>query len=69
MNREDIIRMAREAGATQVEYGPGFVEYLERFSDLVRTDQREIDAKIADELTKYSFLGCVGDAIRARGNT
>jgi hypothetical protein len=66
---KDVIEMAREAGATQVEYGPGFVEYLERFADIVRADQRAIDAKIADDLTKHSFLGRVGEAIRARGNT
>jgi hypothetical protein len=46
-----------------------FMWFLERFAELVRADQCEIDAKIADGLTKHSFLGSVGDAIRARGNS
>jgi hypothetical protein len=55
--------MAREAGESIDK------NWLERFAELVRADQCEIDAKIADGLTKRSFLGSVGDAIRNRGNT
>jgi len=59
----DTIDMAREAGESIDK------NWLERFAELVRADQCEIDAKIADGLTKHSFLGSVGDTIRARGNT
>jgi hypothetical protein len=59
----DTIDMAREAGESIDK------NWLERFAELVRADQCEIDAKIADDLTKHSFLGSVGDAIRARSNT
>ena len=61
----DTIDMAREAGFDDYEQD----EMLKRFAALIRADQCEIDAKIADDLTKHSFLGSVGDAIRARGNT
>jgi hypothetical protein len=70
--------MAREAGLfTHKEVQ----EELQRFADLVRTDEREACAKVCDDLappcgynlTEISFwdvtsLECAA-AIRARGNT
>lgn len=43
--------------------------YLERFAELIRADEREACAKVADEMTRHSFLGAVGAAIRARGES
>ena len=39
MNKEDIIRMAREAGV-HAEYTPGMVPLLERFAALVAAAER-----------------------------
>ena len=68
MNREDIIRMAREAGFNPQSL---YMESrLERFADLVAAAEREACAKHAEDfLTKgRSPLGrAVGEAIRARG--
>ena len=58
MNREDIIRMAREAasedGTTRpdkniVLYAAKTSEFLERFAQLVRAYEREACAKVCDE--------------------
>jgi hypothetical protein len=51
MNRDDIIRMAQEAGfyidQDWIEHGlPGF----ERFAELVRADEREACAEIAEKM-------------------
>ena len=46
MNREDIIRMAREAGLIGK---PTFTEGLEHFATLVASAEREACAKLADE--------------------
>jgi hypothetical protein len=75
----DTIDMAREAGFNVKLFKPPVItaqhsngswvsvgDELKAFEALVRADQCEIDAKIADDLTKHSFLGSVGDAIRAR---
>jgi hypothetical protein len=50
MTREDIIRMAREAGKVRpgVEYMP--LEVFERFAKLVAAAEREACAKVCDEL-------------------
>lgn len=80
MTREDIIRMAREAGIGQT--GPWFncvEEELERFANLVAAAEREACAKVCEELRddwlrgrgRYEFMGEGADycaeAIRARG--
>ena len=59
MKREDIIRMAREAGAYcqhgdfnmghSYEFQP---DQLERFAELVRADEREACAKVIDEMAE-----------------
>ena len=81
MNKDDIIRMAREVGF--VAYGedageyriptPAFHNRLERFAALVAAAEREACAKVCEELdTEYeavcqmTSMMC-SQAIRARG--
>ena len=65
MTREDIIRMAREAGLTSVidahhkEYGSGafdlsLYEEVTRFAALVAAAEREACAKVCDRMEKES---------------
>jgi len=78
MNREDIIRMAREAGGTEMEpydYGARpdrFImrhEVLDRFAALVAAAEREACAQIADaEASIEGIAQRISAAIRARGN-
>ena len=72
MNREDIIRMAREAGFN-VEQGyllriTGIDEDLEHFASLVASAEREACAGLCDRFASrmMSAEECA-DAIRARG--
>ena len=82
MNREDIIRMAQEAGMALLleehagEYGNGTLENtpypeLERFANLVAAAEREACAKVCENhhgLIADSLGGYdIADAIRARG--
>jgi hypothetical protein len=65
MNREDIIRMAREAG---LHYSgrctlTGMESHIERFAALVASAEREACAKLAEN-SKAPFTAT---AIRARG--
>jgi len=53
MNRDDIIRMAREAGFTELEFygnkvGTNPTACLERFAELVAAAEREACAKVCD---------------------
>jgi hypothetical protein len=78
MNREDIIRMAREADR-EWDCDRDMVEWLEWFAALVAAAEREACAKECDELAGMLF--CHGDksgaeiavslrdTIRARGKT
>jgi hypothetical protein len=77
MNREDIIRVAREAGLRLDKHNGGFVDQSEllRFAALVAAAEREECAKVCDDKAKETFSGqCQvwGDyfarVIRARGN-
>ena len=78
MNRNDIIRIAREAGlhiATDVKWMPIIgLEYAEKFAALVASAEREACAKVCEEI--YTGEEACGDwptpemcatAIRARG--
>lgn len=73
MNREEIIRMAREVG---IEFDPrwgtcytGNVQ-LERFAALVAAHEREACAKACEEIKGVKLQGYeFAAAIRARGNT
>jgi hypothetical protein len=70
MTRDDIIRMARQAGlCTWVVPPQGAVEQLERFAALVAAAEREECAKLIED--KFDFCGdelIAAAAIRARGN-
>lgn len=70
MNKEDIIRMAREAGIEDWwdsgnEHREVLQEHLEAFADLVASAEREACAKLVDYWE--SRQGEHSDAIRARG--
>jgi hypothetical protein len=68
MNRDDIIRMAREAEGIQFNYRPSeeFVYFAERFAALVAAAEREACAKLC--LETEPFYGVMfAEVIRARG--
>ena len=81
MTRDDIITLAREAGALQVGFNKTimqseysmFAHELERFAALVASAEREACADLCDELGDASNLASTGvasmkcaAAIRAR---
>jgi hypothetical protein len=82
MNREDVIRMAREAGFDFNLLGATFTsgyldQHLERFAALVAAAEREACAKVAEDtgnisgnMNKTWRNGCfdAAFAIRARGD-
>ena len=63
MNKEDIIRMARETGIGWGEKLGGMPDFLERFAALVASAEREACAKLCDE----ARAGRLAEQIRARG--
>ena len=70
MTRDDIVRMAREAGKVRpgVEYMP--LEVFERFAKLVAAAEREACAKACDKLGDEYADANAADcafAIRERG--
>jgi hypothetical protein len=70
MNRDDIIRMAREAEGIQFNYRPSeeFVCFAERFAALVASAEREACAKVCDDWPNgRDDVYSIGEAIRARG--
>jgi len=80
MTRDDIIRMAQEAGfeIEKTLYGPvpcvdgrGIDDRLERFAALVAEREREACAKVAEayEPTCDTCPSGVANAIRARSET
>ena len=60
MNRDDIIRIAQEAGlhlATDVKWMPIIgLEYAEKFASLVAAAEREACAKLLDEMAAADKL-------------
>ena len=74
MTREDIIRMAQEAGlhlATDVHWMPIIgLEYAQKFAAVVAAAEREACAKVCDRFQARNVgmqpAECAG-AIRARG--
>ena len=72
MTKDDIIRMAREAGieaeADTLCRNTGWVEPLEHFASLVAAHEREACAKLAEELWEddVTAFDCAV-AIRKRG--
>ena len=85
MNREDIIRMAREAGLLVIgtadgsdavyTWPQGITDELERFAALVAASEREACAKTVEQCDWPKWAERVDErevfaaAIRARGNT
>jgi hypothetical protein len=75
--KEDIIAMARRAGAHDDGFEVRFVElrYLERFAALVRADEREACAKVCDHMAsrcndiRAAALESAAENIRLRGET
>jgi hypothetical protein len=80
MNREDMIRMAREAGISQ-DHAQGMTLFLERFAALVASAEREACAEVCKKhadfyaglepspIAQSAWAACVDnrDTIRARG--
>ncbi|RPJ30862.1 MAG: hypothetical protein EHM17_16035 [Verrucomicrobiaceae bacterium] len=72
MNRDDITRMAREAGFETAEewdkFPNGFVQVVARFAALVAAAEREACSDICDQHASIEGIAqrCA-DAIRARG--
>jgi len=67
MNREDVIRMAREAGFAH-SWTEAAGEALERFAALVAAAEREACAELVEQGTGDWLLGKkIAKAIRARG--
>jgi Tat protein secretion system quality control protein TatD with DNase activity len=56
MNREDIIRMAREVGFNPVSYTGANLELFERFAALVAAAEREACAKVCEGLGVHPAL-------------
>jgi hypothetical protein len=66
MNREDIVRLAREAGEAEGMAEFVFHPVIERFASLVASAEREACAKIGDEHPSWSSR-MYSATIRARG--
>ena len=69
MSRDDIIKLAREAGDDVEHTLPSDLDFLERFAALVAATEREACARVCDEMSGSDYLPhqCAV-AIRARGN-
>jgi len=66
VGKDDIIKMAREAGFNPVSYTGANLELFERFAALVAANEREACAKLCDGWTHADGDRCAA-AIRARG--
>jgi hypothetical protein len=74
MNREDIIRLAREAGIADSWDLNWQDKIIEHFAKLVAQHEREVCAKICDAINnEYDGeevpASWIATAIRSRGNT
>jgi hypothetical protein len=68
MDRDSIIRMAREAGISE-SHAQGMQGFLERFAALVAAAEREACASICFQEGPSIDGELIAEAIRARGNT
>ena len=68
MTRDDIIRLAREAGDDVEHTLPSDLDFLERFAAIVASAEREACAEIADEYEYQLVAGSCARDIRARGD-
>ena len=56
MNRDDIIRLAREADCLDPQhYGSAWADKLEHFAAIVAAAEREVCAKVCEEKKEYSM--------------
>jgi hypothetical protein len=71
MTRDDIIKMAREAGFNPVSYTGANLELFERFAALVATAEREACAQLCEDRERANLYGVkeCATAIRARSGT
>ena len=71
MNRDDIIRMAKEAwGDEKYSQWKQFEDMFERFAELVAAAEREACAKVCEDgvnAERYPTMTEIAAAIRARG--
>lgn len=81
MTQNEIIELARQAGAPSSSKSPSFVDFLERFAKLVATKEREACAKVCETAREAIWeyheehlkaAACnvctnIAQAIRARG--
>jgi len=70
MNRDDIIRMAREVGLSNdfENFGYPYLPELIRFANIVAAAEREACARHFDENTNRSYYGYhISSYIRSRG--
>ena len=74
MTRDDIIRMAQEAGLEEMwDLSPRFVGLLERFAKLVAAAEREENAKLCNSLARWhgqlvtAAFDHAADSIRYKG--
>ena len=69
MNKQEIIRMARESGVFEMSYPhPGNMVEVERFAALVAAAEREACASICFQEGPSIDGELIAAAIRARGN-
>ena len=69
MDRDTIIRLAREVGLWDVLEVQALLPELERFAALVAAHEREACAKVLEEHPSYDFCRCPCEcaaAIRSR---
>ena len=67
MNREDIIKMTREAWFGDGPEMPYVLKELERFAYLVAAAEREACAQVCEEYGRSITTKYLAAAIRARG--
>ncbi len=68
MNREDVIRMAREAGGDDWGIFRDFMPEIERFAALVAAAEREACAKFIEDHDPSDHLAAtIAAVIRSRG--
>jgi hypothetical protein len=71
MNREDVIRIARQAGSLIEAVQEKDLQWLERFATLVASAEREACANLCEQHGYDHYCGNVTDklaeTIRARG--
>ena len=65
MNKEEIMKLAISAGASQLSNVPGFEDFLVHFFILAGEVEREACAQLVDHLLCEGG-GTYGDAIRRR---